>query len=338
MMEQKYTQKEQEYRSRLNKAMKEFVKRKIYSLGYLIENLSIEKPNKPALFFEDVSYSWREFNNECNAYANFFHNLGLEHRNGIAIILENCPEYLFITMGLNKIQGFTALINTNQRKDALIHAISIADPKYIIIDGKHVPNLSEIHESLSIDKDRIFVINNPEKVPHEFTEIEDDIKSSSRENPPTTKNSTPNDYIFSIYTSGTTGLPKAVNNRNGIAPAGIYTVSICQLNSEDISYIITPLYHGLAMSLVWTGVVYSGASALLKRKFSSSNFWKDIHKHKVSFLALIGEIPRYLLNQPVSPLEKDHTLKKILSVGLKKMIWMKFKERFQIEHIFEVYT
>ncbi|MFX0138153.1 MAG: AMP-binding protein, partial [Candidatus Hodarchaeota archaeon] len=64
---------------------------------------------------------------------------------------------------------------------------------------------------------------------------------------------------------------------------------------------------------------------------------KDIQKFKATFTVYVGEIPHYLLNQPISKNEKNHTLKKILGVGLRKEIWKEFKSRFQIENIFEFY-
>jgi acyl-CoA synthetase (AMP-forming)/AMP-acid ligase II len=53
------------------------VTNKTHALGHLIENLSKDQPNKPALYFEDSSWTWGEFNSECNSYANFFQNLGM---------------------------------------------------------------------------------------------------------------------------------------------------------------------------------------------------------------------------------------------------------------------
>lgn len=37
----------------------------------------------------------------------------------------------------------------------------------------------------------------------------------------------------------------------------------------------------------------------------------------------VGEIPRYLLNQPSSELEKNHSLKKMLGLGLRKDLMFK---------------
>ena len=114
-------------------------------------------------------------------------------------------------------------------------------------------------------------------------------------------------------------------------------IALGHISQHDIIYIPTPLYHaaGMADSLMCS--VLSGASVALRKRFSSSEFWKDIQKYQATFLWYIGEIPRYLLNQSPSEYEKNHTLKKMVGLGLKKDIWEQFKSRFQIEHIYEYY-
>lgn len=48
----------------------------------------------------------------------------------------------------------------------------------------------------------------------------------------------------------------------------------------------------------------AGATVVLKPKFSASQFWEDCQKHRVTVFQYIGELCRYLVNQPpVSRLE-----------------------------------
>jgi citronellyl-CoA synthetase len=311
------------------------------SLGTLIENWAKEKSDKIGIYFEDESWTWSQVNNECNAVANYFRNLGLKPKDTIALIHENSPEYLFITVGINKIQGISALININQRKQALVHAIEIVKPKWIIIgDEKFLDFFDKIVNELSIKKENIFVLKNPQNKTHNYLDLSEILKLSSKDNPPTTYNSKLADIAEYIYTSGTTGLPKAVIITNFAFPInGLYYGScFAHVESDDIIYSVTPLYHSLANCTAFGIAVYFGATFVLAKRFSASNYWKDIRKYKVSVAFYIGEIPRYLLNKPPSDRDKDHTLKKIIGLGLRKEIWEEFKSRFNIEHIYEYYS
>jgi len=255
-------------------------------------------------------------------------------------MIENSPEYFFITTGINKIQGVSALININQRGQALIHSIKIVNPKYIIVDRECLPSLLEVTDELSFKKDEILIINNLNNDKTDYIDLKNHIKNVSDENPNTTNNSTLTQLGFYIYTSGTTGLPKAVIIENqSITWNGVfYGCSITRADSNDIILIANPLYHSLSICTAWGIAVYIGATVVLRKKFSASNFWKDVQKYKITFTTYVGEIPRYILNQPPSEYEKDHSLKKMLGLGLRKDVWLKFKERFKVEHIFEYYS
>jgi fatty-acyl-CoA synthase len=82
---------------------------------------------------------------------------------------------------------------------------------------------------------------------------------------------------------------------------------------------------------------FSGGALILKRKFSVHEFWQDIHKYDATIFEYIGEICRYLLNAPPSPLEKGHKIRAITGNGLRPEIWRQFQDRFAIPRIVEFY-
>ncbi|MFX1281745.1 MAG: AMP-binding protein [Promethearchaeota archaeon] len=334
-----YTEKEAAVYARFGQGMQKVHQNPNQGYGTLVENLAKEKPNQIALHYRDDFWTWQTFNKESNKYSNFFLELGLNPGETVALMLENCPEYLFSTTGINKIQGISALINFNQRKQALTHSFTVVDSKFIIIDGNNLPFFNEIVNTLPHKNDQVFVINNPKKLEHDYIDLPEKLISQSTSNPSTTNNSILRETALYIFTSGTTGLPKAVIMQNFklFTQGYILGLALADLNPEEIVYINTPLYHNFAIGVTWPITLLLGATAVLRTKFSASEFWKDIHKYKITFMIYVGEMPRYLLNQPSSGLEKNHTLKKMVGIGLRKEIWDKFKERFKIDHIYEFY-
>jgi citronellyl-CoA synthetase len=334
-MENEPSENEKKHLDRVSGKLRETVfTRKIYSMGICLEKLVEDVPDKIALLFEDKSWNWKEVNIESNKFTNYFLNIGLKPQDTVGIILENSPEYLFCTLGISKIQGISALVNINQRKQALIHAIKIVDAKKIIIDGENLSAFNEIFNELSLNKTDVFVINNHNQIHHDFIDLTIKLEDVSKNNPKTTFNSKPTEIGYYIYTSGTTGLPKAIYAIN-IGGSTFYSAAL-QMNSEDILYNTLPLYHGLSIS-IWAGAMVSQSTMALRKKFSASEFWKDIKKYNATGTVYIGEIPRYLLNRPESEYVENKTLKKMLGLGLRKEIWEQFKARFKIEHIWELY-
>ncbi len=334
-----YTPKEAEFYGRFGKEMQKALTNPNQSIGTSIEELAKNIPSKNALLYQDSSWTWKEFNKESNLIANHFLNSGLEPGNTVALMLENSPEYLFYTTAINKLQGVSALINFNLRKQALIHSFQLVEPRWIIVDGDSLPYFSEIVEDLDYPIENIYVVNNLKKKSHDFNNLQTITKNLSRNNPDTTNNSILRQTAFYIYTSGTTGLPKAcvMENFKLFTQGNFLGIAFTQVDINDIVYIPTPLYHNLAIGVAWPAIFRTGAAIAIRKRFSASEYWRDIHKFQATYSIYVGEIPRYLLNQSPSEYEKNHTLKKMLGLGLRKEIWEKFQSRFQIEHLYEFY-
>ncbi len=334
-----YTPKEAEFYTCFGEQMQKALTNPNQSIATSIEELAKKIPNKKALLYEDSSWTWKEFNEESNLIANHFLNSGLEPSNTVALMLENSPEYLFYTTGINKLQGISALINFNLRKQALIHSFKLVEPRWIIVDGDSLPYFIEIVKDLDYPYENIYVVNNNKNDTHDFTNLQTITKNLSRNNPDTTYNSILHQTALYIYTSGTTGLPKAcvMENFKLFTQGNFLGIAFAKADINDIVYIPTPLYHNLAIGVTWPAIFRTGATLAIRKRFSASEYWKDIHKFQATYSIYVGEIPRYLLNQPPSEYEKNHTLKKILGLGLRKEIWEKFQSRFQIDHIYEFY-
>ena len=338
-MSPKMNPKEEAIYDRFQKLMLKVQENPNQSLGTRVEQLAEEKSKQIALCFQDDTWTWQAFNEESNKISNYFLKMGSKPGETIALMLENSPEYLFITSGINKIQGISALINCNQKKQALMNSFNIVDPKWIIVDGDCLPSFNEIINKLPHNNDQIYVINNPEDIKHDFIDLHSEIKSISNINPKTTFNSILRETAYYMFTAGTTGLPKAVSVQNFklYVQSFLLGIAFAQLTPQDNFYIATPLYHNQGMGLNWTIALLLGAKTALRKRFSVSEFWKDIQKFGVTFTMYIGAIPRYLLSQPYSEYEKNNPLRKIAGLGLQKNVWEQFKSRFQIDHIYENY-
>jgi citronellyl-CoA synthetase len=109
------------------------------------------------------------------------------------------------------------------------------------------------------------------------------------------------------------------------------------LSPKDTMYIPLPFYHGTALYVGWPTASAGGAAVAIRRRFSASNFWKDVDKFDATAFTYIGELCRYLIHQPPGPNDKKNTIKKIVGNGLRPEIWKEFKSRFGIKEVYEFY-
>jgi citronellyl-CoA synthetase len=312
------------------------------SLGKCLERNAVKFPNNKALLYEDQEYTYKELNEWINRYSNFFLSLGVEKGEVINIFLENRPELMFIMAAMSKIGTIGSLINTKQRAATLKHSLKLNPVRIYVIGEELIEPFEDVREELELTpEDKLyFVVDREEKdIPEGFLDLKEHIKNQDIRNPPTTAEILGKETYVFIFTSGTTGLPKAAHIRNVHTVGSMLGWGKMALNMQpdDIYYISLPIYHSNALHLGWASAIVNGAAVALARRFSVRNFWKDIAKFKATCFNYIGEICRYLYNQPPSPNDRKHTVYKIAGNGLRPEMWKEFKERFGIREVYEHY-
>ena len=146
------------------------------------------------------------------------------------------------------------------------------------------------------------------------------------------------DLCLFVYTSGTTGLPKAAKLTQSRTQGMMRTFATpTHTTARDRVYVPLPLYHGTG-GICGVGIALTtGASVVLRDKFSASKYWDDVTDESVTVLVYIGELCRYLLNQPEHPKERAHNVRTGFGNGLRPEIWQQFLDRFNVPTLVEFY-
>jgi len=302
-------------------------------------------PDKTAILFEDKKYTHKEYNEWCNRYANFFLNkVGLKKGDVAIVYLMNRPEIMFTIVGLAKIGVISSLINTKQREKPLIHSIRHAPGKVFIIGEELIEAFEDARTQLNLTEEQskyLYFLPDTGEIdpPSGFKNLYELVKNEEVKNPPTSAHLQAKDPYAYIFTSGTTGLPKAAIITHGhTVGASIYWGdTVVGMKRKDVMYITTPLFHSNAINVAYAAALRHGSAMAIRRRFSASKFWDDAIKFKATSFNYIGEICRYLYNQPPKPTDRKHKVKKIVGNGLRNEMWMDFKKRFGIPRIFEFY-
>lgn len=314
-------------------------------LGIAFEKAVKRNPEGFALYFEDQKYTYNELNEWANQIGHYYLSLGAKKGDVIAVMIENRSELVATIVGLAKIGVTSALVNTAQVGKVLTHSINLVKPIAVIVGEECSQAVQDVRDDLTVAADRLHWFADQAtridagKAPKGFINLAETIDQFPKFNTPTTASVKGKDGLFYIYTSGTTGLPKAVifTNSRWTLAYGTYG-HVLNLNKDDVMYVTLPLYHATGTVVCWCGVIAGSATLALRRKFSTSSFWKDVQKFDASAIGYVGELCRYLMDAPVSELEKGHRVKKMIGNGMRPNIWDKFKERFGVEEVLELYA
>src|SRR5207253_1813795 len=150
------------------------------------------------------------------------------------LLMLNRPEYLAIWLGITRVGGVVALLNTNLAGLALAHCINAVGPKHIIVAADLLIRLQTATPH---------VIGDPRTWVHgdanaEFPRIDREIAVLPADRLAASEHCalTIEDRALYIYTSGTTGLPKAANVNH-------YRLMLASLGFAGVMDIHTPGGH-----------------------------------------------------------------------------------------------
>lgn len=314
-------------------------------LGIAFEKAVKRNPQGIALLFEDQSYSYRALNEWANQIAHYYLSLGAKKGDVIAVMVENRPELIATIVALAKIGVTIALVNTSQVGKVLAHSINLVNPIAVIAGEEVRAAIDEIRQDLNVAQDRFHWFADQETrkhagtAPKGYVNLAQQIDQFPKFNPSTTRTVTGKDGLFYIYTSGTTGLPKAVifTHSRWTLAYGTYG-HILNLGKDDVMYVTLPLYHATGVVVCWCGVIAGSATLAVRRKYSTSAFWKDVQKFNASAIGYVGELCRYLIDAPTTELDRAHRVTKMIGNGMRPNIWGKFKERFGVQEVLELYA
>ncbi|MEC8299929.1 MAG: long-chain-acyl-CoA synthetase [Pseudomonadota bacterium] len=314
----------------------------IGSLSLLAEKNAEAYPNRVALVSDEETETWTGLNQRANRVAQTLRSQGVQTGHTVALLMENRSEFVVQVLALNKLGAISALINTNLTKQSLVHCINVVESKKIIFGEELLDSVDEIKTNLSLQSPNDFFFVPDKKAincPNWAFLLESEKQKESSVEPVNSSGVTIGSTAFYIFTSGTTGLPKAANvsHRRFLLAAGMSANYLLRIKELDRMYNCLPLYHGTGLMIGLGAAVTVGASSVLKRKLSVSQFWSDIKKTNSTCFVYIGEFIRYLMAAEPSNMDKDNAIKSVVGNGLRPDIWTEFKKRFKIDRIGEFY-
>lgn len=296
------------------------------SVGHHFQRAAAAVPDRVFLRFEGREYTYGEANSEVNRYAAVLAERGAGRGNVVGVLMTNRPETLFVVLATVKLGATVGLLNHHQRDSVLAHSFGLLHSAVDVIGEE----CAEALESLPEPPANLLYSE-------ELAEL---ARTASSANPPACEQVSARERAFLIFTSGTTGLPKAsvmthlrwTKSMSGLGGLGV------RLRADDTLYCCLPLYHNNALTVALSSVLGARATFALGRKFSASGFWNEVIASRATAVIYIGELCRYLLNQPERPAEREHSVRLAVGNGLRPELWDQFRRRFGIRRIVEFYA
>src|SRR5215471_7142990 len=291
----------------------------------------------PALISERETLSYRALAARANRYARWALAQNLGKGETVGLLMPNRPDYMAAWLGITRVGGVVALVNTHLTGRALAHCIEIVAPRHMIVAAEQVESLAGAQSHLTA---------RPKLWSHgadaaEFARIDRDLArhSDGPLDASERRAVTIDDKALYIYTSGTTGLPKAANVSHArVMMWSHWFAGLMGTRADDRMYDCLPMYHSVGGVVATAALLVAGGSVVIREKFSARQFWDDVARHDCTLVQYIGELARYLVNSAPHPREASHRIRLACGNGLRADVWERFTRRFAIPHVLEFYA
>lgn len=290
-------------------------------------------PERVIYQFGDSPLTVGELDERVTRVANAFLQLGIGKGDKVAIMLPNCPEFLYAWFGLNKIGAVEVPINVALKGAGLSYQIVQSDSVLLIADTQYLDRLTQVASDLTSVRSVVFfdsgagphagsswqgfpalsfpqLLEQPAKLPKIEVHY--------------------GDLASILYTSGTTGVSKGVMLSHHYWYAiWAEAVSYCRYTEDDVLYTGLPFFHGNAQGLTIGPALLADAKAVIVERFSASRLLDDCRRWHCTEANYIGGIIPILLKQAPRDDDADNPLRLMVGAAAPIDVWHQFETRFR---------
>jgi crotonobetaine/carnitine-CoA ligase len=309
-------------------------------LSRIIEDKARRHPNHVVFQFRGTPIALGELNDQINRAANGFMALGVKSGDKVAIMLPNCPEFLYAWFGANKIGAVEVPINAALKGAGLSYQIVQSDSVVLVADTEFLDRLNDVADDLKSVRHVVLLDRQAGAKPLPglgrlkslaFRELMD--------RPSTSPGFKVNfrDLATVLYTSGTTGVSKGVEmSHHYWYDIWSESVKYARYTEDDVLYTGLPFFHGNAQGITIGPAILADAKAVIVERFSASQLWDDCRRWECTEANYIGGVIPILLKQAERADDADNPVRLMVGAAAPVDEWQSFQKRFNTK-LLEVY-
>ena len=302
-----------------------------YVLGKMLEEAAQKYGDSTFFWFEDKQYPYSEVLAQSRRLAAGLVGLGVKKGSHVAILMENCPEFIYTWFGLSLLGAIEAPFNPFHKGNILEYLINYSDAEILVISSSFIEEIKSVEDRVKKIKK---VVIEGKFEPKPFNKMEAVPFSAllqGNAQPPEVEVKY-NDIMALMFTSGTTGLSKGVliSHNQGFFVASQY-VSVTGVKKTDTGYCYIPLFHEAPQFGLVLGSMLYGGKFLLTRGFSTTDFWNDIKKYNCTLSGMFEVVIKLLLMAPEQPDDADNPMRVFSTAHITPESQQAFEKRFDVK-------
>jgi len=272
--------------------------RNILTTTDLVKRNAEEYPDIPFLYFYDEVVTYKDLDSATDLFAAYLQENGIAKGDIVSLMMGNTPNFFYTFFGAHKAGAIGGPISCWWQAPEVEFLVNDSKPKVLVMDPEYAQIVSAIKEKIpSVEK---IVINSSAPMdldyPHDY--LPEILKGSPRK-PDVASLPTKEDVASIMYTSGTTGKPKGVLlTHKGILFGAKIKIGHLPVNPAERILCVLPLFHSGGLNDLSFPTIYAGATIVLRRNFSATEFWECVERYKVNGFYIVPTMWNILLRTP----------------------------------------
>ena len=255
-------------------------------------------PDKPAVVYNDTTYTYAEFDERVNLLAGALRQAGVNKGDRVAFMLPNIPQMLEGHFGPMRLGAVLVAINIRLSAREIAYILNHSGSKVLVFDSEFADTVRAMDGEIPGVETFVQVAD--------VAPVAEDIPSVEYErflasSPPGVHRDpldSEMDAISINYTSGTTGLPKGVQ----FHARGAYLNALGEVLESGLSWRSTylwtlPMFHCNGWCHPW-GVTAVGATHLCLRRVEAAEIFRLIDERDVTNMCAAPTVLTMLYSSP----------------------------------------
>ncbi len=308
-----------------------FITGEKYVLCQMLDEIVLRHGEKTYFIFEGKTYTYSYVLEQSNRVATGFAALGVKKGTHVAILMENCPEFIYTWFGLSRLGAIEAPFNPFHKGAILEYLINYSDAEILVISSSFVDEIRAVENNIKNVKTIIICGNYAEKPFRKIVALPYVTLLQSKPAPPVVDVKY-NDIMSLMFTSGTTGPSKGalITHNQGFFVAS-QLVNVMGIKKGDVGYCYIPLFHEAPQFGLVLGTMLWGGKFLLTRGFSPQDFWADIRKYNCTVSGMFEVVIKILLMSEENSNDKDNPMHTFCTAHVTPESQEAFEKRFDVK-------
>lgn len=284
-----------------------------------------ERPDAPAVLFDDMTLSWRELCDLSLRASAHLRAQGIGRGDHVALLCSNRPAFLVAWFALANLGAVTVSLNTGLVGEGLRYSVRQSEAKALLVERAILD--AKGADLASVLEGRGLIV---------FDGEEDLFAAARAMAPDAPYEGEGADPMSIIYTSGTTGLPKGVLNcHEAFLASGRHMARALDITVADRIMVFLPLFHTNPQMYAVMSALEVGCALVIRPRFSVTHFFDDARRFGATVFTYVGTVLAMLMARRSEP-ELDHPLTRCVGGGCPQEVWRAVETRFGIKP-FELY-